>query len=263
MIRLQRQQVLELLADLLDYPCGDLAGRAVAAEQVALGVAPAAVPYLRSFREFAERTPSERLEEIYSALFDLNPVFYPYVGYQLFGETYRRSLFLVALKERYRERGFELATSELPDRLAVLLRFAAANEDEADVLVTEALIPALRRMLRNPEETVGQPPEEAVGGAAAELQQTAPYGRAENLAARGRMPGASRNELEGHSHGEILKGGILLTLTEGGSVLSPSRGRIAYECLLHAARLLLEALWGPGGPRTAVNDAPLGLEEKG
>ena len=88
-MRVQRRQALELLADLLDYPCGSLAEQAVAAEQVAQRLAPDAVPYLQSFREFIERVPTERLEEVYSALFDLNPVFYPYVGYQLFGETYR------------------------------------------------------------------------------------------------------------------------------------------------------------------------------
>lgn len=61
----------------------------------------------------------------------------------MFGETYRRSVFLLALKERYRERGFQLLTNELPDRLSVLLRFAPANDDQAEVIVKETLIPAL------------------------------------------------------------------------------------------------------------------------
>lgn len=52
-------------------------------------------------------------------------------------------MFLVALKERYRERGFQVLTNELPDRLSVLLRFAPANDDQAEVIVKETLIPAL------------------------------------------------------------------------------------------------------------------------
>ncbi len=234
-----RQQALELLADLLDYPRGDLAGRAEAAERIAQSAEPAAVPYFRSFKEFAERTPHGRLEEIYSALFDLNPVFYPYAGYQLFGETYRRSLFLLTLKERYRERGFELAAPELPDRLAVLLRFAAEHDEEADVIVCEALIPALRRVLRNPEEVAGESPE----AAPADAHQS--------------------HQLEGHSHGEILKGGFLLALTEGGSVVSASSGRAAYECLLYAALLLLDALWNARGAGVAQGETTPAEEERG
>lgn len=234
-----RQQALELLADLLDYPRGDMAGRAASAERIAHTAVPAAVPYFRSFKEFAERTPHGRLEEIYSALFDLNPVFYPYAGYQLFGETYRRSLFLVALKERYRERGFELAAPELPDRLAVLLRFAAGNDDEADVIVREALIPALQRMLRNPGEVAGESPEATPADA------------------------HRSHQLEGHSHGEILRGGFLLALTEGGGTVSASPGRAAYECLLHAALLLLDALWNSGGAGVALGETSLGQAERG
>lgn len=72
---LLRSHVLELLANLLDYPNADLATQAAAAEQIALQATPAAAPYLRSFREYSERVSLEHLEQVYNALFDLNHVF--------------------------------------------------------------------------------------------------------------------------------------------------------------------------------------------
>ena len=40
-----------------------------------------------------------KLQEVYSGFFDLNSICHPYIGYQLFGENYKRSIFLVELKK--------------------------------------------------------------------------------------------------------------------------------------------------------------------
>ncbi|MCX2726376.1 hypothetical protein OO015_02575 [Thermomicrobium sp. 4228-Ro] len=218
--RLLRHELLSLLADFLDYPHPGLASTVARLVELARELAPPALPYLRTFRGYVERTPVGLLEEVYTALFDLNPVFYPYVGYQLFGETYRRSHFLIALKERYATVGLPTDMTVVPDRLSLMLRFAArADPLESSTVVQEALLPALRRMLgeRVPEfESILE--EEA--GLADESHQ-----------------------LEGHSLGEVLTGGFLLALTEGQSSVKTNPSRTAYRCALVATRLLLEALW--------------------
>lgn len=156
-------RVFELFADLLAYPRLDLGP---SAEQCAVLLAeqvPEAAPLLRAFSAFAASTPPARLEEIYTGLFELDASHHPYVGYHLFGESYKRSAFLVGLKERYRHYGIACGT-ELPDHVAIILRFLAVNEDleETQELIGEALYPALGRMAKGrtedpPDPDVPQP----------------------------------------------------------------------------------------------------------
>lgn len=151
-------RVFQLLADLLDYPrpgLGPVAERCAAllAEQV-----PEAAALLLDFSAFATDSPPARLEETYTGLFELDASHHPYVGYHLFGESYKRSAFLVGLKDRYRHYGIECG-AELPDHLAVVLRFLAVNEDPAEnrELIVEALHPALGRMVKGKTEDPPDP----------------------------------------------------------------------------------------------------------
>ncbi|MBI3962458.1 MAG: molecular chaperone TorD family protein, partial [Deinococcus sp.] len=76
------------------------------------------------------------------------------VGYHLFGESYKRSIFLLELKKHYQAEGLDTG-SELPDHLAVLLRFLANNCQAGlvDEIIHEALLPALAKMAgENSEE---------------------------------------------------------------------------------------------------------------
>ena len=143
---------------------------------------------MSAFRAFLEGTAPASLEEVYSGFFDLNPLCHPYVGYHLFGETYKRSVFLLELKQRYHSLGFAFDPAELPDRLSVMLRFLAACRDDAlrNELIDDAVLPALGRM--GAAGKANQPPSDA--------HSCAP-------------------ELEGHSHGDVLEGGYLLQLIEG------------------------------------------------
>jgi nitrate reductase delta subunit len=91
-------------------------------------------------------SPDER-EELYTATFDLCPACVPYVSIHLFGEeNYRRGRFMAALLERYAQEGFATG-GELPDHLAVLLRFAAqTHAAEQRELTQFCLLGPLRRM---------------------------------------------------------------------------------------------------------------------
>ncbi len=138
---------LPRFAELLEYPRGD-AGR-TAGECAALLAPelPEAAAFLREFQSTAGRLAPGQLEEVYTATFDLDPVCYPYVGYHVFGETYKRSIFLLALKERHRACGITI-DSELSDHVSAVLRYLAVGQDAEDVAVVarEAMLPALQRM---------------------------------------------------------------------------------------------------------------------
>ena len=142
-----------LFADILDYPAPGVARKAAECAALIGAAQPEAAALLESFRGFAEKTPLGKLQEVYSGFFDLNSICHPYVGYQLFGENYKRSTFLVGLKKAYRDEGFEADASEIPDRLSMVLRFAAHSKggEDIDELLGRGVLPALERMTTKPE----------------------------------------------------------------------------------------------------------------
>jgi nitrate reductase delta subunit len=153
----------QLFARLLEYPTPGLARDAcVCSELLALpGARPAsaeaqawkasgraqAAALVERFCSFAGEAPPALLEELYTSTFDMQPVCYPYVGYHLFGESYKRGMFMAQLNAVYRERGFSTGT-ELPDHVAVILRFLALGMagDFGQALLCEGLVPALVKM---------------------------------------------------------------------------------------------------------------------
>lgn len=141
-------RLYQLFADVLEYPTPKLASQAKECAELLLMESPKAAALMGGFHTFVERTSLDRLEELYTSTFDLQMVCYPYVGYHLFGESYKRGAFLAKLNEHYRAHGFS-AGKELPDHVAVLLRFLAmdADEDFNSTLVSEGLVPALDEMV--------------------------------------------------------------------------------------------------------------------
>jgi nitrate reductase molybdenum cofactor assembly chaperone NarJ/NarW len=71
------------------------------------------------------------LEAAYVTTFDLARRRSLYLTYYAFGDTRKRGLALVQLKQAYRRHGFELAADELPDHLAVVLEFASTGDAAA------------------------------------------------------------------------------------------------------------------------------------
>jgi len=224
------RRIVALFADILDYPAQGLPGKAAACAELLAGPAPAAAELLREFRAFAAGTSLGGLEEAYSAFFDLNPVCHPYVGYQLFGENYKRSSFLLGLKERYRAQTFAATPGEIVDRLSIVLRFVAHSADGADSddLVREGLLPALERMTTRPES-----PDHHHDGPGDFDGDT----------------GVERKQLDGHSHGEVLAGGFVLA-GSGDADDRGARGEEApphpYYRVLQALHLALQQTWPIG-----------------
>jgi nitrate reductase delta subunit len=136
-----------LFAGLLEYPTAALPQQVVECGDRLSEIDGRAAASLEELRGMAEQAPLARLEELYTGTFDLMAVCTPYVGIQLFGEGYKRGLFMARLNQGYRERGFS-AGSELPDHVAVVLRFLAlGTEGEfGQVLLREGLVPAVEKM---------------------------------------------------------------------------------------------------------------------
>jgi nitrate reductase delta subunit len=152
--------VFQLFAALVDYPKMGLGALAREAGALVAASSPDAARLLAAFANFADEIPLGRLEEIYTGVFELNALCHPYVGYHLFGETYKRSVFLLGLKERYAVQDFAVEP-ELPDHLTAMLRFLSVCDDldTMDECVADALLPALEKMIA--PDSAGEPASEA------------------------------------------------------------------------------------------------------
>ena len=147
------QTLCRHFAGLLDYPDVATQQSAEACLLLLRDARPEAVAPLERFIGFLAAEPPRRIEETFTATFDLQPLCHPYVGYQLCGETQKRALFLMQLQQIYKRHGFTV-TGELPDHLATILRFLATIDESAcrDEILHDGLIPALEKILASLDE---------------------------------------------------------------------------------------------------------------
>jgi nitrate reductase delta subunit len=143
------QVICRHFADLLSYPDGNTRQAAVECAELLRSCHPEAANPLIGFVNFLEAHPAARVEEIFTATFDLQPACHPYVGYQLCGESQQRTMFLIKLQQLYKEYGFTAGT-ELPDHLSTMLRFIGTVSDHncRKELVSDGLLPALEKLLQ-------------------------------------------------------------------------------------------------------------------
>ncbi|HEX5809866.1 MAG TPA: nitrate reductase molybdenum cofactor assembly chaperone [Anaerolineales bacterium] len=141
-----------LFAGLLEYPTAAVAQQAEQCLEQLKPVHPEAAEAFERFACAMGQYSLEQIQELYTTTFDMQPVCYPYVGYHLFGESYKRGAFMARLNEAYRTFGYS-AGEELPDHMSTILRFlgldAANRQGEfCRSLVDEGLVPALGKMLQ-------------------------------------------------------------------------------------------------------------------
>jgi len=140
----------DLFADLLGYPTVDLPTQAETCIAQLRPIQPKSAAALEKFSTALTGRTLAQNEELYTVTFDMQPVCYPYVGYHLFGESYKRGAFMAQLNEAYHAFGYS-AGDELPDHVPAILRFLgldSANRegDFCQALLKEGLIPALGKM---------------------------------------------------------------------------------------------------------------------
>jgi len=135
-------------ASLLEYPDAGWHERLDAIWEQLASESPTAIGPLLEFTRDVGDLALTGLEERYTQTFDLNPVCTLDIGYHLFGENYKRGIFLANLRDT--ERRFELEEAgQLPDYLPVLLRLLDKLEDRElrQALISDCIIPALGRMI--------------------------------------------------------------------------------------------------------------------
>lgn len=140
---------LDRLGRLLQYPDENLPAHVRDARQQIESMIPAAAAAeLASFETFVNTHDLAHWRQIYTDAFDLDPLFKIYIGYHLFGETYKRSHFLVKLNEHYCAHEYD-CRPELPDHLAVALRFLphCDHEEFREGLIQEGIVPSVKNML--------------------------------------------------------------------------------------------------------------------
>jgi nitrate reductase molybdenum cofactor assembly chaperone NarJ/NarW len=122
---------------LLDYPDEHLRARLDLLHRIAAGLdEPVAAP-LRRFLRHAGSTPLADLAADYVATFDHRKRCCLYLTYYAHGDTRRRGMALLRLKQTYAAAGLRLTDDELPDHLAVMLEYAAAEPRAGAGLLVE------------------------------------------------------------------------------------------------------------------------------
>ncbi|MBB4917346.1 nitrate reductase molybdenum cofactor assembly chaperone [Streptosporangium saharense] len=189
-----RTRLFQLAAVLLTYPDEVLLD---AADELRDAAALIEHPWLRGqveeFLAWLTGTAPIDVQRHYVQTFDLRRRSGLYLTYYLHGDTRRRGMALLVLKQRYRAHGLRLAPGELPDLLPVVLEFAATvgpGEGEAPLrqhrrgvellraaladhgtpygLLIEAITAVLPELTEADREAVAQlaldgPPVESVG----------------------------------------------------------------------------------------------------
>lgn len=140
-------------AQLLDYPDASLSQRILESIAELKTMRPEAASLLEHFQHSQQNLGIARLQEAYTATFDLQPECTLNLGYHLFGEDQRRGMFLAKLKEFYQKADIETG-SELPDNLCHLLRYVAARpeSDESKSIVADCLVPAVSKIAQSARE---------------------------------------------------------------------------------------------------------------
>ena len=136
---------------LLAYPDAGLPDRLDLVDLVAARLPEPVGAPLRRFVGHARDTGAYGLAADYVATFDHRKRCCLFLTYYAHGDTRKRGMALLHLKQTYAAAGLRLSDEELPDHLAVVLEYAAARPDDGRALLLEhrAGLELLRLALRD------------------------------------------------------------------------------------------------------------------
>ncbi len=103
---------------------------------------------LNQFFSWAKGLAPLRLQESYTAAFDLNPATCLDLTYHSQGDTENRGRVLSRLRAAYRAADCEYATAELPDHLPLVLEFLSFAEEGKDAVLA-LCAPAAQTLAEN------------------------------------------------------------------------------------------------------------------
>lgn len=133
-------RALVSMAPLFEYPTANLSADVFSCRRQLASRWPEAAELLTPFLMWTLNEPADVLEERYTRTFDISAVCAPYAGVHIFGEeSFARGELMARLRDSFDMLGFD-AGVELPDHIAILLRFAGILDDESfDELVEYCL----------------------------------------------------------------------------------------------------------------------------
>ena len=136
------------LSILFRYPSGELRENIEKCNAILESYSPDLVRELESFRAHVRSKTLEFQQEYYTSTFDVQPVSTLDIGYVLFGDDYKRGIFLVNMKREHIKAGNDCGT-DLPDHLPnVLTLLPLIKENElAEELICSLLIPSITEMI--------------------------------------------------------------------------------------------------------------------
>lgn len=141
------RSVCEPLSALLRYPGADFRARLREATDSMGGVWPETAEALGRFAQAVGSASPAELEELFTKTFEIQAICCLEVGYVLFGEDYRRGIFLAQLKDEHRHAGHDCGV-ELADHISnVIALLGLSDREELRQDLATAAIPAVRSML--------------------------------------------------------------------------------------------------------------------
>lgn len=143
------REVLLLFSRILDYPTQHLRKDVEQSLQKLEGYDASSVRSMQKFSKNIQHLSLSQLQELYTQHMDFNPSCSLYVGYHLFGDSYKRSKFLVRLREIYRQSGFVEKGAELPDSLPVILHYFGEHtydSEDSRLIIRDSLLPCLKKL---------------------------------------------------------------------------------------------------------------------
>lgn len=144
----------KLLAEMLRYPWDDLKTFSDKWRDIISLYQPSLLPKLDLFINHTIEKPLSFQQEYYIKTFDVQAICFLDIGYVLYGEDYKRGIFLVNIKKEQLKAENDCG-SELPDHLPNILTLLAKMEDAdlAEELIYSLLIPAIHELILKFKDT--------------------------------------------------------------------------------------------------------------
>ncbi|MFN8404351.1 MAG: hypothetical protein U0V48_12470 [Anaerolineales bacterium] len=93
--------LFDSFAALLEYPSSDFGEETQRCLELMRSTNPEAAELCEKFANAIEGYSPQRMQELFTTTFDMQPVCYPYIGFHLYGESYKRGAFMAQLNEAY------------------------------------------------------------------------------------------------------------------------------------------------------------------
>ncbi len=138
-----------LLAEMFRYPTEELKNFQEQWRELVARYDASLAHRLEQFITHISERPLTFQQEYYISTFDVQAMCFLDIGYVLYGEDYRRGIFMVNIKREQIKANNDCG-SELPDHLPNILTLLPemADTDLAEELIYSMLIPALKEMIK-------------------------------------------------------------------------------------------------------------------